>query len=499
MEKRYASIWFRYLKTDWFASRHPALKELPFVLAEISNGRKVITAVSPLAAKEGISTGMAVADARAIVPALHAVDDVPGLQKRLLTAIGLWCDRFTPVVAVDEPDGLLLEVTGCAHLWGGEAPYLHEITRRLQDYGYHTHIGIAGTIGTAWAVARYSKQGQVPNNVEAAALSKLPPAALRVESAIQEKLLKLGLREIAGFMSMEQSALRRRFGKELLLRLHQALGVEPEVLIPLIPPAEYHERLPCLEPIRTAAGIEMAIQTLLERLCARLQKESKGIRQAVLRGCRVDGHTVSIGISTVRPSLNTQHLFKLFEQKVPQLEPDLGIELFTLEAGELEDMKAFQESLFEITGSLTDAAIAELVDRLTGKLPGARIRRYLPAEHHWPELAIRATTSLTEQPATAWPVHKQRPVELLDKPQRIEVTAPIPDYPPMLFLHKGIRHKIKKADGPERMRRAWWINPGQHRDYYAVEDEQGQRYWIFRSGHYDAKQPPEWFLHGYFA
>lgn len=499
MQKRFVSIWFCYLKTDWFVRRHPTLKSIPFVLAEICHGRKVITAVNQLAQQEGVTVGMTVADARAGVPQLQTVDDVPGLTDKLLKAIGQWCDRFTPVVALDAPNGLLLDVTGCAHLWGGEISYLKEIQRRFKEYGYHTRIAIADTPGTAWAVARYGSTSVVESGEQSQALLHLPPAALRLSAPILEKLHKLGFRHIKGFMHLQRSALRRRFGKELLLRLDESLGHEPEVLKPILPPAEYIERLPCLEPIRTQAGIEIAIQKLLEQLCARLQKQGKGIRNAALRGYRIDGHTVSITISTVLPSVNTRHLFRLFELNIPALEPDLGIELFTLEATALEEMQAQQETMFEITGDLADKEVAELVDRISSKLPTARVHRYLPVEGYWPEQSVQSTTSLTDQPATAWRTDKQRPVELLNTPRHIEVTAPIPDYPPMLFKYLGVLHKVVKADGPERIQRAWWMDRGFHRDYYAVEDEQGRRYWIYRLGHYDNTQRPGWFLHGYFA
>ncbi|GGH71290.1 protein ImuB [Filimonas zeae] len=499
MQQRFVSIWFCYLKTDWFVRRHQNLKDIPFVLAEVSHGRKVITAINPLAQKEGIAVGMVVADARASVPQLQAVDDVPGLNEKLLHAIGQWCDRFTPVVAVDAPHGLLLNVTGCAHLWGGETPYLKEIQRRFKEYGYHTRMAIADTPGAAWAVARYGNKSMVQSGKQSDALMDLPPAALRLSVPILEKLHKLGFRNIKGFMHMQRSALRRRFGKELLLQLDKALGHELETLLPILPPAEYTERLPCLEPIRTQAGIEIAIQKLLDQLCTRLQKEGKGIRNATLKGYRVDGHMVSTAVSTVLPSVNTHHLFRLFELKIPELEPDLGIEMFTLEATALEDLQAQQETLFEITGNLADKELAELVDRISSKLPSARIHRYLPVEGYWPEQSIQATPKLTGEPTTAWRTDKQRPVELLNTPRRIEVTAPIPDYPPMLFTYMGALHKVTKADGPERIERAWWMDRGYHRDYYAIEDEQGRRYWIYRLGHYDNTQPPGWFLHGYFA
>lgn len=498
MEKRFLSIWFRFLETDYCVRRQPGLKAIPFVLAEPKQGRKVITAVNPLALKEGILPGATVADSKATLPALQSLDAVPGQAEKLLTAIGHFCYRYTPVVTVDLPDGLLLDITGCAHLAGGELPYLEKIVRQLHETGYYVQAAIADTTGAAWAMARYGGERIIAPGQQRAALQPLPPAALRLDPAVLQRLSKLGFRHIGGFMNKQRSVLRRRFGEGLILRLDQALGIQEEMLLPLVPPAEYRERLPCLEPICTRTGIELALQQLLEKLCGRLEKEGKGIRSVVFSGNRVDGQDVQIDISTVLPSVSIPHLFKLFELKIGQLEPGMGIELFTLEAVHSEDLNARQESLFELTGDLADKEIAELVDRIRSRLPGVQIRRYLPAEHFWPEQSLSATGSLTEAAATYWPA-KARPVELLARPEPIEVTAPIPDYPPMLFRYKGMVHTIKKADGPERIERAWWMDGGEHRDYYCVEDAEGRRYWVFRLGHYDKTEPPGWYLHGFFA
>jgi protein ImuB len=298
---------------------------------------------------------------------------------------------------------------------------------------------------------------------------------------------------------MPRSALRRRFGQAFLQRLHQALGSEQEFIQPVQPIEPYQERLPCLEPIVTRAGIEIALQQLLNTLCKRLEAEQKGIRSLRLHCHRVDDKTITVAIGTNRPSRNVPHLFKLFENKLSTIEPALGIELFVLDAVKVEDHTPVQENLWEKRGGLQDAALAELLDRFTGRFGSNCFHRYLPDEHYWPERSLRPALSLEENSTTAWRTDEPRPVYLLPKPQPIEVTAPIPDYPPMLFRYKGRLHKIVKADGPERIEQEWWLSEGQHRDYYCVEDEAGQRFWLFRAGHYDAAKTYGWFLHGFFA
>ena len=222
------------------------------------------------------------------------------------------------------------------------------------------------------------------------------------------------------------------------------------------------------------------------------------MRTAILTGYRVDGKVEKVSIGTNRATHHAEHLFKLFALKIANIEPALGIELFVLEASKVEDADPVQEKLWAGKPGLEDTTVAELLDRLAGKIGANTIHRYLPAEHYWPERSIKMAASIRDLPTTPWRTSKPRPTQLLARPEPIEVTAPIPDYPPMLFIYKGVRHPIKKADGPERIERDWWLDPGEHRDYYHVEDEEGRRYWLFRSGHYSGQQS-QWFIHGFFS
>ncbi|OQP62003.1 nucleotidyltransferase [Niastella vici] len=499
MEKRYVAIWFPYLATDWLELRKPELKNSAFVFSAPSHGRMVITAVNLHAQKLLINTGMVLADARAIYPALQYFDDRPGLTNKLLNKIAEWCIRFTPFVAIDTPDGIILDATGCSHLWGSEDAYVSDIINRLQSNGYQAKAAMAASIGAAWAIARFGSAPVVDKEKQVTALLSLPVEALRVEQSTVDRLHNLGLNLIKDVVPLPSTSLRRRFGALILQRLNQLLGKEQEFIQPITPIEPYQVRLPCLEPVARIEGIEMALQTLIEQLCGRMQKEGKGLRTAVFRGYRIDSHTVEISISTSRASCNVSHLFHLFQMKWSTFEPDLGIELFVLEATQVEDYTPAQEGFWKESAALNDAPIAELIDRLSGRIHPDAIQRYLPMEHYLPERSFKKAASLSEQPITEWKINKPRPVLLLEIPEQIEVTAPIPDYPPMNFRYKGKLHKVVKADGPERIEQEWWIEEGEHRDYYAVEDEQGCRYWLFRAGHYDQEKKTDWFMHGFFA
>ncbi len=500
MQKRFVSIWFRHLLTDWLTIRQPELKSVPFVLVAPERNRVVIKAVNIWAEKQGIAVGMAAADAKAVIPGLKVINEIPGKAEKLLRGLGEWCIRYSPMVAVDLPDGLILDVTGCAHLWGTELNYVNEITSRLKCKGYDVRAGLAGTVGAAWAMARFGQANIViKNGGHINALLPLPPSALRLEPLVLERLKKLGFYTIKSFIGIKRQALRRRFGADFLIRIDQALGTEDEPLQLLQPIEPYHERLPCLDPVRTAEGIEIAIKTLLESLCKRLRGEGKGMRTAVLKCYRVDGGLIGTHIGINRPSHHVTHLFKLFALKIATLEPALGIELFTLEAPKVEDISPEQELLWSSEGcGLESPELAELLDRLANKIGSANIHRYLPQESYWPERSIRPSSSLIERTATEWRMDRPRPSLLLRVPERIEVTALLPDNPPMLFIYKGQKHIVKKADDAERIEPEWWLRKRPHRDYYVVEDEQGQRFWLFRSGHYSDERS-QWYIHGFFA
>lgn len=499
MSKRYVAIWFKHLKTDWMVRRQPELTGVPFVLAASERGRMVVKAANQFAHEKDIVEGMVVADCRAILPSLKVYDDIPGTETKLLNALAEWCIRYSPIVSVNLPDGLMIDISGCAHLWGGELPYLKDIITKLKSFGYDVRGAMADTIGTAWAVSRYGKiKPIIPSGEQYEALMDLPPTALRIERSVIERLEKLGLVKISSFINMPRSALRRRFGQTFLQRLDQALGQELETIEPVIPLQPFQERLPSLEPIRAYTGIEIALKRLLEGLCERMSKEEKGLRKALFKCYRIDGNVQHVEIGTNKASRNPNHLFKLFEIKIHGIEPGLGIEVFVLDAMIVEDLSHAQETIWNYNSNDDDKQIGELLDRLTIKVGMNSVHRYLPDEHFWPERAMKLAQSLNQEPDTTWRDNIPRPLNLLPTPEPIEVTVAIPDYPPILFRYKGELHNVKKADGPERIEQEWWIQQGLYRDYYCVEDDTGARYWLFRLGHYENNEP-KWFLHGFFA
>ena len=495
-------IWFQHLLADWQLIRRPELKDVPFVFAVSDHGRLTVAASSCKAEQVGVEKGMRIADAKAICPKLEVFNAQPSKEAKLLKGLGEWCIRFSPTVAIDNFSyaGLILDISGCTHLWGDEQKYLNEVTLRFKRIGYLVKCAIADTPGGAYAVARFGKTKYIIESGEhTETLCTLPPEALRIDDKILHKLQKLGFYQIKSLINIPRSVLRRRFGEDFLSRFGQAFGIVEEMIEPLKLPCAFQERLSCLEPIKHRIGIEIAIKRLLTGVCGQLEKQGMGMRKGVLKCYRIDGHIVQIDIGTNSATNNINHLNKLFELKIDKIQPALGIELFILESTHVEVVKPTQDVLWTGKLVINDKGIIELLDRIAGKYGSNVIHRYLPAERYWPERSIKDAASIEQKPESGWRTDRPRPTELLIKPEPIDVMALVPDHPPKFFVYKSKQHQVIKADGPERIEREWWVDSGEHRDYYCVEDELGQRYWLFRSGHYSSKETYHWFIHGFFA
>lgn len=501
MKKRFLYCWFRHLTTDWMVHREPKLSGEPLVLATPQHGRMIVTALDQLAQAKGILLNMPVADARLLAPEVNVQEERTDHTSRVLGQFALWCIRYSPIVAIDAPDGLILDISGCAHLWGGEAHYFKTIIQAIKAKGFDVRGAIADTIGAAWANARYGKIHPIIDSGEQRnSLLSLPPSALRLESSTLQRLRELGLYRISDLVHIQRSALRRRFGERFLLRLDQAFGLKQELITSVVPVEVFEERLPCLEAIRTAGGIEIALARLLDTLCLSLQKNGKGLRNAVFKGYRVDGRVEQISIGTSRASANADHLFRLLAEKISTMEPDLGFELFSLGAPKVEDISPEQEALWDTAHGLERSGLSDLVDRIINVVTEKdAVRRYLPDAHHWPERSVRKTVSIQERSTAQWLEAEDMPAFVLQHPQPIEVASPIPDYPPMHFRFRGRLYTIVKSDGPERLANEWWLDKVPYRDYYALEDNKGSRYWVFRSGDHTGSPGPQWFIHGFFA
>jgi len=472
------------------------------VLAAQAGNRFEIQAVNPAARALGLKPGVAVADARAWVPQIVVFPLEPAADASDLKRLADWATRFSPLVAIDGTDGLMLDIAGCAHLWGSEARMLADLDRHMRSFGLHHHSAIADTIGAVWAIARFGSEANriVLQNHQAAALSELPPQALRLPEEVCAQLQRLGLTCIADLCALPRTALARRFGAVLMDRLDQALGRQDETLSPLLPPPQCYVRMDFAEPITQRADIDRALDLLLKRLTEALRPHESGPRKLDLSCYRLDGETQRLTIGTARASLDAAHLFRLFEEKLDLLRPDDGFEAMRLSGREMERLQ-LQQRDFEAGGAVQHD-LAPLIDRLSNRLGENAVHRFETRESHIPERAVRRLPPLAESPRLHWPKASQRPIRLLPHPEPIEAVAPIPDDPPVQFRWRHVLHRVRAAEGPERIAPEWWL-PGEEeteiRDYYRVEDAEGRRFWLYRAGLYQTALAPRWYLHGMFG
>ncbi|MFP6749708.1 MAG: DNA polymerase Y family protein [Alphaproteobacteria bacterium] len=546
-QKRILSLWLPHWPTDrlyraWQRAAEAGSKadyparERPLVLIVAQQGGQRVGAANGAALAAGVRVGMMLTDARALLPAQGMAGMGAGLtvrgmaeeeDSRALAGLADWCGRYSPWVALDGEagsHGICLDVTGCAHLFGGESAMLDDLSRRLEGFAIQAEMAIADSLGAAWAVARFGIGGHdnpgdpgtiVPTEGAREALERLPVAALRLSAETADGLARLGLGRIGELYELPRGALTARFGREVTYRLDQALGRADEPLSPRPARSSFWCRMAFPEPIGHRDHIARATAQLVDDLCAVLAGQERGARRIELRLYLADGTVRRIRAGLNRASREPGHLLRLLAEHLPSLEAQFGADLMVLMAGHSDPLPAGQGGMDSIATSSAAAGedLAPLLDRLGNRLGSANVARFAPVPSHLPEQATRLVPPLSEGLSGGkdhqWRHVARRPVYLLPRPEPIEAVAEVPDGPPVLFRWRGIAHRVQRGDGPERIAPEWWrdMQAGaaglarETRDYYRIEDSRGQRYWLFRQGLYgnDGTETPQWYLHGFFA
>lgn len=480
---------------------------LPLVTVHRSGQRVTVAAACPAARALGLHPGMTLAQARLLVRGLDIRDAEPDADAALLTRLALFAARrWTPTAAVSDAAGLWLDLSGVAHLFGGEARMCGRILAFCTRLGFDARIAVAGTAGAAHALARFGSDPVTlcPPGREAEAVAPLPLAALRLEEEVLTAARRLGIDRVGDVVAMPRGPLQRRFGKALLTRLDQALGRAAEPFDPIVPADPPSACLSFAEPIATAAAIEAALDVLMARLVATLTKQSLGARTLALFCARLDGGGQSVAIGTARATRDRDHLSRLLWAKIEKIEPGFGIEAMRLVADRTEPLAPQPiEGGLGAAGARPAPDIIPLIDRLAGRLGARRLFRLSAIESDVPERSLRRIPPLAA--AAGWPRSWPRPTRLLSPPERVDkVMAELPDQPPVRFLWRGRMHRVRRADGPERIYGEWWRRTGEAdavRDYFQVEDEDGRRFWLYRRGDgLDARTGDlGWYLQGMFG
>lgn len=503
-------MWLRRLSTDRIERRSSAPGETPLIVTESVKSALRIAALNDAATALRLKPWMPLADAQAMYPSLWVEQADPKADHALLEAVADWCDRYTPLVGLHSPDGLILDVSGCAHLFGGERALGDDMLARLARQGLQAEIGFADTVGCAWAAARYGKAPVVPKGAARDVMLPLPLAALRVDGKTVSALAQAGLKRIADVIDRPRAPLAARFGQELIRRLDQALGREDEPIKPRLPLPSYVAERRFPDPIGRAEDILGTIEQLARELGHLLEKRGEGARRLQVALFRSDGKVYRLEAGTGTPLRDPRRILSLFVECLAiagdECDPGFGYDMVRLSALVCERLDFGQGGL---VGEAHEAELAHLIDRLSARFGARRLTRFIPRDTHIPEFAVAAVAAQEAREAVAVaPVEQDslmpvRPVRLLARPEAIDAVAEVPDGPPARFRWRHRMHEVVAAEGPERIAMEWWRDAEGHaltRDYFRVESKEGARAWLYREGLYERETgSPRWFLHGLFA
>ena len=492
----------------------------PCIVVAKQNNALQISALDDAAADLGLEIGLPLANARAICPQLQVFDADAGADARALNIIADWCDRFTPLLALDSPHGLFLDITGCAHLFGGEAMLMRIICETLTRQGFAVSAGIASTSICARTMTRYISGQIIRNGEEADAVWPLPVFALGAEDAITRGLRRAGLKTIGDVASRARHEITARFGAEFTTLLEQALGQGDAPISPRKPLPDYivEKRFP--EPVATEDVIAATLSRLATMLVTAMDQQGKGARRLEASFFRTDGAVRTIVVDTGQPVTRPNVMDRLFRERLEALndplDPGFGFDLIRLSASRTEIVVQQQRDLDANVHNNDE--LAALIDRIAARIGGRRVVVHLPQDTHIPERAVLAAPAQHQLAAAmqaTWPMRVEgepplRPLRLFEKPEPIKVPfATVPDGPPHQFTWRRANHAVVRVEGPERIAMEWWKQNGQSltRDYFRVEDEAGLRFWIYRDGLYGSElvtkegkpAPSNWFVHGLFA
>lgn len=516
--RRYLAAFFPFLATDRIEREGSnGTKQAPLVaIASLRNTVRIV-ARNAAAAHRKLAVGMGLADARARYPALLTIDADPSQDQAMLERIAEFCERYTPLVAIDLPRGLILDISGCAHLFGGEVGLRHDMASRLQKAGFTTRIAITDTVGCASALARYNRSRDEQSFIAASGtererLAGLPVAALRLPRETAELLDTFGLRRIGDLYDRPRAPLTARFGGDVVRRLDQALGIEDEPISPLSPVQPYIVEQRFAEPIGREEDVLGTIEQLVHQLARLMERRQEGGRCFIADLFRVDGAIQRLGITTGKPLRDATAIRRLFNERLAQaqgIDPGFGYDLIRLSAGHSDTLADRQETLDATEKSKPD--LVSLIDRFSVRFGRQSTLWLQPRNRHHPEYAVAAIPASEAESdiAEALSLPPQdslsplRPIRLFAHPEPIDALAEIPEGPPLRFRWRRLIHDVAAAEGPERIAPEWWRGNSAMpltRDYFRVETREGARVWLYREGLYGRETSrPNWFIHGLFA
>ena len=544
---RVLSLWFPHLGAERMMRAGHAVLDMPLAIVSEQRNAQVISSINALGDAAGLYVGQPVRDAYAMCGTLLTKPRNTPAEAQFLTALRRWAGKFSPWVAEDEADGLILDITGCAHLFGGEAALCRVMQADCADLGLSVRMGIADTIGAAWALAHYAGRAPdaersgdsidqearatrsraarrrhwtkgggapdvqiavaqvasiVPPDQTYSALSALPVAALRLEADTRAQLSRLGLRRIGDLLGQPRAGLARRFGKGLVLRLDQAMGRTPEPVSPARPAYHFAVRMTMPEPIGLEKDVLAALDRMLPRLCSRLEAQGRGLRSLRFEAHRTDQAVEVVTIGLVRPVQDPYRIKSLLAMKLGDIDAGFGIDMLRLKAIETESLNtrtATGQKRADNAGSVASDPVDDLIGRLGTRVGLETITRLHPASSHIPEKTAKPFAAAWSEPAADWPASANPRPLCLWRPEPVQ--AADQPYLSATFRWRGRAWYLAKGIGPERIAPEWWLDEPDWRsgvrDYWEVTTEEGERLWLYYA--HGGTMSSGWFCQGRFA
>ncbi len=543
--RRFLSLWLPRLATDRARRLHGIDPRAPLAaVASVANAERLV-GVDAVAARLGLTVGLTLADARARHPALVAIEAAPAEEARLLERLCDWSSRYTPLAALDRPDGLLLDISGVAHLFGGEAGLVQDAQARLAAQGIAVCAGVADNPRGAFALARFSAQTIASEALSDKAFAKLfhdlPLAALGLDVKTAADMARAGLRRIGDVALRPRAPITARFGALSVARLDELTGATRVSIAPRFPPPDFVAERRFVSPVQTVEAIEVSLRKLADDLVVLLERQAKGARRVELSLYRVDGAVRRIAVGASRPLNEARALVRLFAEKLASPQEDaidagFGVDLMRLACLTAEPLAPSQGEIERAHEAERARALADLIDRLSARLGARAVTRRALVEAHLPEFAEAATPAIAgearrggeggrhceerndEAIQGSWSALRSpgllrsarnddsnrapaRPLRLFVRPEPIETLAEVPDGPPLRFRWRRVLHDVAAIEGPERIAPPWWRRDGgPTRDYFRAEDSHGRRFWLYREGLWGREtQRAKWFVHGVFG
>jgi protein ImuB len=542
--RRFLSLWLPRLATDRARRLNGVDKRAPLAAVAKTNNAERLVCVDAEAARLGLTVGLSLADARARHPNLVAVEAQPMEEARLLERLCDWCSRFTPLAALDGRDGLMLDISGVAHLFGGEEALIEDCRARLAAQGFTVAAGVGGNPRAAWALARFSQVKIASDPLSDKAFAKLfhdlPLAALGLDDKTVADLARAGLRRIGDIALRPRAPIAARFGPMPIARLDALKGLERSSIAPRFRPPDFCAERRFASPVQTFQAIEATLCKLADDLVVMLERQAKGARRIELELYRVDGDVRRIRVGASRPLNEARAIVRLIAERLASrdeepIDAGYGVDLMRLACLAAEPLAPSQAELERAHEAERARALTELLDRLSARLGARAVTRRELIEAHLPEQAEAAAPATLGQArmrgqsrhceeCSDEAIQKNqerssisgslrfarddgskaapaRPLRLFVRPEPIEALAEVPDGPPLRFRWRRVLHDIAAIEGPERIAAPWWRRVGAPtRDYFRAEDSQGRRFWLYREGLWGRETAQaKWFVHGVFG